>query len=306
VGRLAVGASLVEQQARRPRHHLGVRPQADQPRRARAEILQRQERVALLLGLREREDRRRLGTPVGLGRDVGGEGDLVGAGEADAGDLGQPVGVLVQHRGRAVAEAGVDRRRQVRQPVRGELDVQVADRPRGVPGLGRRRGLVGADPAQRAEDTHRVGGDRPQHALAVLVDQPLGAGRADVAQRGQVGDPALAVGGVERQRPARLQLPPVARVRLPVAAHFGPLPRAQVGDRTDQRESLARLDVLHLQHGIPVVLGAEDDAEYLDRAGEGRRVGVEEGGRVAHPPKLAGGEAPRTYSKLGQPDPMAS
>ena len=127
-----------------------------------------------------------------------------------------------------------------------------------MPRLGRRRGLVGADPAQRAEDRRRVGGDRRQHPLAVLVDQALGAGRADVAQRGQVGDPALAVGGVERQRAARPQLPAVARVGLPVAAHFGPVAGVEVGDRADQREALAGLHVLYLEHRVAVVLGAED------------------------------------------------
>ena len=45
-------------------------------------------------------------------------------------DLGQPVGILVQDRHRALAEAGVDRRRQVGEAVRGELHVEVADRAR--------------------------------------------------------------------------------------------------------------------------------------------------------------------------------
>jgi len=111
----------------------------------------------------------------------------------------------------------------------------------------------------------------------VLVEEALGAGRPDVAQRGQVGDPPGAVGRVKRQRTARLQLASVSRVGLPVAAHLGTLAGAQVGDRADQREALARLGVLHLEHGVAVVLGAEDDAEHLDRPREGRRVGVEEG-----------------------------
>ena len=208
VGRLAVGAAFVEQQAPRLRRHVGVGLEADQLRGAPVQLVHRQVGVALLLGLGEGEDGGRLGAALGLRRHVGGEGDLVGAGEADPGDLGQPVGVLVQDRHRVLAEAGVDRRRQVGQPVRGELDVQVADRARGVPGLGRRRGLLGADPAQRGEDASRVGGDRPQHALAVLVDQPFGPGRADVAQRGEVGDLPLAVGGVERQRPRALSCRP--------------------------------------------------------------------------------------------------
>ena len=111
----------------------------------------------------------------------------------------------------------------------------------------------------------------------MLVDQPLGPGGADVAQRGQVGDLALAVGGVERQRPLGPQLAPVARVGLPLAADFGPVAGAEVGDRADQGEALARVRVLHLEHRVAVVLGAEDDAEHLDRAGVGGRVGVEEG-----------------------------
>jgi hypothetical protein len=79
--------------------------------------------------LGEGEDRGGLGAPLRLGRYVGRQGDLVGTGEADAGDLGQAIGVLVQDRHRALAEAGVDRRRQVRQAVRRELNVQVANRP---------------------------------------------------------------------------------------------------------------------------------------------------------------------------------
>ena len=156
-----------------------------------------------------------------------------------------------------------------------------------MPGIGRRRGLLGADPAQRAEDACGIGGDRPQNPLAVLVDQPLGPGRPDVAQRRQVGDVALAVGGVERQRALGPQLAPVARVGLPLAADFGPFAGVEVGDRPDQREALARLGLLHLEHGVAVVLGAEDDAEHLDRAGEGGRVGVEEGRCRVHRSKLA-------------------
>ena len=85
-------------------------------------------------------------------------------------------------------------------------------------------------PRSVAEDADRVGGDRPQDPLAVLVHQPLGPGRPDVAQRRQVGDAALAVGGVERQGAPGLQLAPVARVGLPVAADLGPLAGVQVGD----------------------------------------------------------------------------
>ena len=116
----------------------------------------------------------------------------------------------------------------------------------------------------------------------MLVDQPLGPGRADVAQRGQVGDLALAVGGVERQRALGAQLAAVAGVGLPLAADFGPVAGAEVGDRADQGEALARLGVLHLEHRVAVVLGAEDDAEHLDRAGVGGRVGVEEGRGAVH------------------------
>ena len=205
---------------------------------------------------------------------------------------------------RALAEAGVDRRRQVRQPVRGKLHVQVADRPRGVPGLGRRRGLGGADPAQGGENAFRVGRDRAQHALAVLVEQPLRAGGADVAQAGQVGELPRPVGGVERQRPARLQLPPVARVGLPIAAHFGALAGAQVGDRADEREALAGLRVLDLQNRVSVVLGAEDHADHLDRAGVGGGIGVEEGGGVVHRAKLAAGEAARLVPPPGPIAPL--
>ena len=184
----------------------------------------------------------------------------------------------------ALAVAGVDRRRQVGEAVGGELDVELAHGAALVPGGGRRRGLVAADSAQGLEGPLWVGGDHLQDRLAVLVDQPFGARLTDVAQAGQVGDLALAVGGVERQRPDRPQLAPVARVGLPLAAHFGAVAGAEVGDRADQREALAEAGagLLHLEHGVAVVLGFEDDAEHLDRAAVGGGVGVEERGGRAH------------------------
>jgi hypothetical protein len=121
----------------------------------------------------------------------------------------------------------------------------------------------------------------------VLVDEALGAGRADVAQRRQVGDPAGAVGGVERQRSRRLQLAAVAGVVLPVAADFGPVADAEVGDGAHQREALARLGVLDLEHRVAVVLGAEDHPQHLDRRRVGRSVGVEEGRGAVHAPKAS-------------------
>ena len=161
--------------------------------------------------------------------------------------------------------------------MRRQLHVEVADGAAGVPGFGRRGRLVGADPAQSAEHRLRVGGDRPQDLLAVLVDQPLCPRRADVAQRGQVGDLALAVGGVQRQCPLGAQLAPVAGVGLPLAADFRPVSGSQVGDRADQGEALAGLRLLYLEHGVAVVLGAEDHPEHLDRPGVGGGIGVEEG-----------------------------
>ena len=73
----------------------------------------------------------------------------------------------------------------------------------------------------------------------MLVDQALGPRLADVAQRGQVGDLALAVGRVERQRPLGPQLAAVAGVGLPLAADFGAVAGVEVGDRADQGEALA-------------------------------------------------------------------
>ena len=288
VRQLPVGTGFVEKQATGADQDIGVRRQADQLGRAAGQLVDRQEGVTFLLGFRDREDRRGLGAPRRLGRDVGRQGDAVGAGEADPLDLREPVGVLVQDRHRAIAEAPVDRRRQMGQAVWGELDVEIADRPRGVPRVGGRGRLVCADTPQRAEDADRIGGDRAQHPLAVLVDQALGAGWADVPQRGQIGDPSLAVGGVERQGATGLQLPAVLRVRLPVPAHFGPVAGVQMGDRADQREALARVDLLHLEHRVAVVLGAKDHPQHLDRPGEGSRVGVEQGGCAVHAVKASG------------------
>src|SRR5665811_281869 len=144
------------------------------------------------------------------------------------------------------------------------------------------RGALPLDPA-----------DRKGRVAYLTTLRHIGPARADVSQRGQVGDPALAVGGIERQRPARLQLAPVARVGLPVAADFGPLALAQVGDRADQGKALARLRVLHLEHRVAVVLGGEDHAQDLDRPGEGGGVGVEERGGPVHASKLAAAGAVR-------------
>jgi hypothetical protein len=137
----------------------------------------------------------------------------------------------------------------------------------------------------------RIGGDCLQDSPAVLVDQSFRPGRADVPQRGEVGDAPLAVGRIERQGALGAQLAPVARVRLPVAAYFRPVANSQMGDGTDQCEPLARVGVLHLQHRVAVVFGAEDDAEHLDRSRVGRLVGVEQGCGAVHTPKLAACEA---------------
>ena len=269
MGGLAVDASLVDQQAGGSGEDVGVGVEAEQLGAAAPQQRQRQVGVPLALGLCEREGRRRLGAAVGLARDVGGERDQVGAREADPVDLGQPVGVLVQDPHRLGAVAGVDRGREVGEAVRRELDVKVADRAAGVPALRRGFGLAGAYPAQGGEDRGRVGGDRLQHRLAVAVGQPLGAGGADVAQRGQVGDLPVAVGGVKRLRAAGPKLRPVARVLLPLAAHLGTLAGAQVPERPDHRELVAGVLVGHRQHRVAVLLGAEELAPHPDGAGVG-------------------------------------
>src|SRR5881394_81551 len=189
--------------------------------------------------------------------------------------------------------------------MRGELHVEIANRSRSVPRLSRRRRLLCADTAQSAEDSRRVSGNRPQHSLAVFVAEALGTGRTDVTQASQVGNLARSVGGIERQRPPRPQLPSIARMCLPIAAYFGPLAGAQVGDRADQSKPLARLGVLHLQHRVAIVFSAEDDTDHFDRASEGGRIGVEESRGVAHTAKLAAYKAARVRvsrtSILGNP-----
>ena len=242
--------------------------------------------VALLLGLDQRVERGGLGAAVGLGRHVGGEGDLVGTDEADSRNLGQPVGVLVQDRHRVLAVASVDRGGEVGEAVRRQLHVEVADRPARIPGLGRRGGLVAADPAQRTEDRFRVGGDRLQHPLAVLVEQPLGPLLADVTEGGQVSDLPLAVGRVERQGALGAQLAAVAVVCLPLAADFGPVASVEVADRPDQGEAFARLRLLDLEHGVAVVLVLVDDPDHLDGAAVGSGVGVEKGCCSGHAQRL--------------------
>ena len=120
----------------------------------------------------------------------------------------------------------------------------------------------------------------------------------------QVGDPALAVGGVEGQGALRPELPAVARVRLPVAADLGPLAGAEVGDGADQREPLAALDVLDLEHGVAVVLGAEDlvadHDDALESAGAECRLCL----RRAHRPEIRA--RPRRPSASSEPIPCWS
>ena len=115
------------------------------------------------------------------------------------------------------------------------------------------------------------------------VDQPFGPLLADVAEGRQVGDLALAVGRVERQGALGAQLAAVAGVGLPLAADFGPVAGAEVGDRPDQREAVAAVGVLHLEHRVAVVFGAEDHPEHLDRPRVGGGVGVEQGGGAHRP-----------------------
>ena len=108
-----------------------------------------------------------------------------------------------------------------------------------------------------------------------------------MAQGREVGDLALAVGRVERQGALGAQLAAVARVGLPLAADFGAVAGDEVGDRPDQREAVAAVGLLHLEHRVAVVFGAEDHPEHLDRAGVGGGVGVEQGGGAHHPPKAS-------------------
>ena len=145
----------------------------------------------------------------------------------------------MQDRQRFVAEMGVDRARQVGQPVGGELDVEVTDGSRFVPRLGGFRRLVVADARQRGEGAMRVFGDQAQHLFSVQVGEALSPGLADVAQRGQVADVPLAVGRVQRLGALHLQLPSVALVGGPLAADLRVLADREVGDGTDQDHPLA-------------------------------------------------------------------
>ena len=60
VGAFAIDPALVDDDAARLHQHVGVGDEPDQPRRAPAQLVQRQVAVALLLGLDQREERRRL------------------------------------------------------------------------------------------------------------------------------------------------------------------------------------------------------------------------------------------------------
>ena len=92
----------------------------------------------------------------------------------------------------------------------------------------------------------------------MVLDQPLRASRPDVAQRGEVGDLPVAVGGVQRQRPLSAELAPVAGVRLPVPADLGalrPAPRWATGPT--EGKALVRVGVAYLEHRVAVLLAAK-------------------------------------------------
>ena len=195
--------------------------------------------VAVALRLSERVSGRGLGPPLGVRRNVVPEGDAVGGLEADAVDLDQAVGILVEHPHRLDPVARMEERRDVRQSVRRELDVQVADGTALVPAVGGGGGLAPSQPGKLAEDALRVGRDRLEDRLAVDPAEGVGAHLADVAQGGEVGDLALAVRRVEREGIGRAQLVAVARVLLPDAVDLRAVARLQVADGADDSNVVA-------------------------------------------------------------------
>ena len=82
---LAVDAALVDHEPRRLGQHLGVRRQPDQPRRCAGPAPAAAGRCCPACSASPRAKKAAAwARRAGLRRDVGGEGDLVGAGEADA------------------------------------------------------------------------------------------------------------------------------------------------------------------------------------------------------------------------------
>ena len=191
----------------------------------------------------------------------------------------------MQDRHGAVPVALVDRGCQVGQAVGCQLDVEIAEGAGRLPGLSGFGRLLGADARQCAEHVGGIRIDGTQHFLAVLVGQEHRACRAYVVQRGQVGDLTLAVGWIKRQRAAGPKLLPEPRVRFPLASHFSLVSGAQMRDRADQGELFPGAGVLYFQDRVTVVLGAESDAQDLDRSRVLPVTVVEQSGAI-HTPKL--------------------
>ncbi len=98
--------------------------------------------------------------------------------------------------------------------------------------------------------------------------QGIGPYRADVTQRGKVGDLAGPVRGIHRQGGEHLELRAEAGMLGPLTGQFGPFPRAQMADRPGGDELFTGI-VPHLDHGEPVVFGGENRAGDLDSPAEG-------------------------------------
>ena len=135
------------------------------------QLRHRQARRARALGLAQHVHDRRARAPDRVARDARRARDRVRDLKADAEDARQLVGPALDDVVRAVAVLGRDPRHEPGQPVRREQQVQRARGAQPVPGPDR---LV--DPfrtqSDRPERPPRVGVDRPQHVVAVALQQP--------------------------------------------------------------------------------------------------------------------------------------
>jgi hypothetical protein len=132
----------------------------------------------------------------------------------------------------------LDARDQPREPVRREQEVQRAARAQLVPRLDR---LIDAPRAETeaAEGRARILVDDLEHALAVEVQEPLGAPAADVADPLEVDEQRGLARRRERLGGGDLDLEPVAAVVLPLPADADPLALLEVGDRPDEHDLVA-------------------------------------------------------------------
>ena len=207
------------------------------------EHVERQARAAAALGLGQHVEHGRPPSVRAIGVHAESLGDLVGDPEADAEYARQLIGPVGHDPVSAVAVGLADPPRQVRQPVRGEQQMEAPRHAEPLPGAGRLCSAAAAD-TRRRERRVGVAIDHVEHRPgAVGLDEPRRALDADVLDPDEVGDcdGAVGVGGPERRRLGDLDLRSVAAVLHPSPDHASALLVLEVNEGADEHDRSAVL-----------------------------------------------------------------